>query len=92
MTRTRVCCDDGMPVTRFENETFTVDHAGQTVVVEGLSGWRCDACAEVGFDPDGARRYAEAGDALVLAERARRHGTYGAYAASWGSARRRRRG
>jgi HTH-type transcriptional regulator/antitoxin MqsA len=34
--------------------------------VEGLSGWRCAACGEVEFDADGARRYAAAGDDLVL--------------------------
>jgi YgiT-type zinc finger domain-containing protein len=30
-------------MTHFENETFTVEHAGMTATVEGLPGWRCDA-------------------------------------------------
>jgi HTH-type transcriptional regulator/antitoxin MqsA len=41
------------------------------VKVEGLSGWRCGACGEVEFDPESARRYAAAGDVLVLRERER---------------------
>jgi HTH-type transcriptional regulator/antitoxin MqsA len=56
---------------RFEGETFTIEHAGMTAKVEGLSGWRCKACDEVEFDPDSARRYAAAGDELVLPERER---------------------
>ena len=63
--------DDVRALTRFENETFSIDHAGTTVMVEGLSGWRCAACAEVEFDADSARRYAAAGDGLVLSDRAR---------------------
>jgi hypothetical protein len=45
-------------LTRFENKTFTVKHAGMTAEVEGLSGWRWAACAEVEFDAASARRYA----------------------------------
>ncbi len=37
-----------------------------TANVEGLSGWRCEACGEVEFDPAGACRYAAAGDVLVM--------------------------
>ena len=58
-------------MTRFENESLTIEHAGMTVRVENLSGWRCAACAEVEFDPDSTRRHAEAGDALVLRDRER---------------------
>jgi HTH-type transcriptional regulator/antitoxin MqsA len=39
--------------------------------VPGLSGWRCDACGEVEFEADSARRHAAAGDALVLRQRQR---------------------
>jgi len=67
---TRKCADCGKAMRRFENETFTVSHAGARTKVEGLSGWRCGACGEVEFDAASARRYAAAGDALVL--RARR--------------------
>ncbi len=52
-------------------ETFTVEHAGMTATVEGLSGWRCAGCSEVEFDADSARRYAAAGDELVLRDRER---------------------
>jgi len=38
---------------------------------KGLSGWRCGACGEVEFDAESARRYAAAGDALVLRARER---------------------
>jgi len=58
-------------MTRFEGKTFTIEHAGMSVTVEGLSGWRCGACDEVEFDAESARRYAAAGDELVLADRAR---------------------
>jgi len=58
-------------MTRFEDETFTIEHAGMTAKVEGLSGWRCEACGEVEFDGASARRYAAAGDELVLRDRER---------------------
>jgi HTH-type transcriptional regulator/antitoxin MqsA len=53
-------------MTRFEGESFTIEHAGMTAIVRGLSGWRCAACGEVEFDANSARRYAAAGDDLVL--------------------------
>jgi len=37
--------------------------------VQNLSGWRCDACEEIEFDAKSARRYAAAGDELVLRAR-----------------------
>lgn len=43
----------------------TVEFAGETAHVEGVSGWFCTACDEAIFDDDSARRYAEAGDALI---------------------------
>jgi len=55
----------------FENEAFVIDHAGMVTTVEGLSGWRCATCGEVAFDADSARRYAAAGDELVLKQRER---------------------
>jgi HTH-type transcriptional regulator / antitoxin MqsA len=36
--------------------------------VKGLSGW-CEADGEIVFDAESARRYAAAGDELVLRER-----------------------
>jgi HTH-type transcriptional regulator / antitoxin MqsA len=73
MTMARTClnCEARKGMTRFRNETFTIEHAGMATTVEGLSGWRCGACGEVEFDPDSARLYAAAGDELVLRERER---------------------
>jgi HTH-type transcriptional regulator/antitoxin MqsA len=56
---------------RFDGKTFTLDHAGMKAKVAALSGWRCGACGEVELDAGSARRYAAAGDELVLRERAR---------------------
>jgi HTH-type transcriptional regulator / antitoxin MqsA len=69
MPRQCVHCSGAME--RFRNESFTIKHAGMTSKVERLSGWRCAACDEVEFDPDSARRYAAAGDTLVLRNRER---------------------
>jgi HTH-type transcriptional regulator/antitoxin MqsA len=55
----------------FKGKNFTIEHAGLTAKVEHLSGWRCGACGEVEFDAASARRYAAAGDALVLRDRER---------------------
>lgn len=66
-----VNCESRDGMTRFQRESFVIEHAGTTATVEGLSGWRCDACGEVEFDAESARRYASAGDALVLRERER---------------------
>lgn len=54
---------------RFEGETFEIGHQAGKTEVPGLDGWRCAACGEVSFDPDSARRYASAGDELVLQAR-----------------------
>ncbi len=69
MTQSCLNCESKKNMARFEDETFLIDHAGMSATVDGLSGWRCDGCGEVEFDADSARRYAEAGDALVLRER-----------------------
>jgi HTH-type transcriptional regulator/antitoxin MqsA len=63
------CGECGAGETRFEGIDFSVEHAGKTVEVGNLSGWRCGACGEVRFDPESAARYAEAGDRLVLEAR-----------------------
>jgi HTH-type transcriptional regulator / antitoxin MqsA len=64
-------CECHHRMTPFESEAFAIEHAGMTTIVEGLSGWRCQDCGEVEFDVDSARRYAEAGDELVLRDRKR---------------------
>ena len=71
MARKCVSCGAPRAMTRFENETFGIDHAGLSARVEGLSGWRCGTCGEVEFDADSALRYAAAGDDLVLGHRQR---------------------
>ncbi|PSH02714.1 MAG: XRE family transcriptional regulator [Acidobacteria bacterium] len=71
MARKCVNCESRKGMTRFENETFTVDYNGMSAKVEGLAGWRCNACGEVEFDAESARQYAAAGDELVLRERER---------------------
>lgn len=71
MARRCANCDSHRDMARFENETFVLQHAGLSAKVEGLSGWRCSACNEVEFDVRSARRYAAAGDKLVLQDRDR---------------------
>ena len=69
MTKICVCCEAGAEMVPFEGETHRVDYRGQSVDVDGLSGFRCPACGEIEFDAASAERYAAAGDTLVLAER-----------------------
>lgn len=71
MARKCLNCESGKGMKRFEGETFAIEHAGLTATVKGLSGWRCGACGAVEFDADSARRYAAAGDELVLRDRKR---------------------
>ena len=69
MARKCTNCEARKGMTRFEGESFAIEHAGMTATVEKLSGWRCGACGGVEFDAVSARRYAAAGDALVLRDR-----------------------
>ena len=71
MARKCANCASRKAMTRFANKAFTIRHAGMTATVDGLSGWRCGTCREVEFDAKSARRYAAAGDALVMRDRAR---------------------
>jgi HTH-type transcriptional regulator/antitoxin MqsA len=71
MARNCPSCETRKGMTRFKDETFTIEHAGTTATVEGLSGWRCESCCEVEFDSDSAQRYAAAGDDLVRRDRER---------------------
>lgn len=70
MARTCLNCESRKGMARFVDETFAIDHAGKTIHVDGLSGWRCGHCGEVEFDAGSAQRYAAASDELVLQERA----------------------
>lgn len=71
MARKCTECESRKDMVRFKDETFTIKHAGMTAKVEGLSGWRCEACDEVEFDAASAQRYAAAGDTLVMRDRER---------------------
>ena len=50
----------------FADENFTIAPGHQ---VQSLSGHRCTTCGEVYFDADSQARYAQAGNAWVLAKR-----------------------
>ena len=56
----------GKHLTGFVNESIDLFNGEQ---VHGLSGQRCDSCGEVFLDSESLHRYADAGDALVLAQR-----------------------
>jgi HTH-type transcriptional regulator/antitoxin MqsA len=71
MARLCLNCESRRGMTRFRDETFTIDHAGRKIEIEGLSGWRCGHCGEVEFDASSAQRYAAASDELVVHERAK---------------------
>lgn len=71
MARRCASCDESPKMKRFDGETFTIEHAGLSAKVRNLSGWRCGNCDEVEFDAESARRYAAAGDELVLRDRGR---------------------
>ncbi|MGA3311062.1 MAG: type II toxin-antitoxin system MqsA family antitoxin [Xanthobacteraceae bacterium] len=71
MARECLNCEARKGMVRFDDETFTIEHAGMTTIVQGLSGWRCETCGEVEFNAESARRYAAAGDELVLRNRER---------------------
>lgn len=69
MVRKCPSCGARKGMTRFQHESFTIDHAGLSATVDGLAGWRCGACDEIEFDVESARRYAATGDELVLRAR-----------------------
>ena len=71
MARKCVHCETRKGMKRFEGEAFVIDHAGMSVTVDRLSGWRCQDCGEVEFDAKSAKRYAAAGDELVHRHRER---------------------
>jgi HTH-type transcriptional regulator/antitoxin MqsA len=66
----RTCPDCGVPAAvPFKGETFRISHKEDATEVQGLSGWRCSSCGEVVFDAKSAKRYASAGDELILKAR-----------------------
>ena len=68
--RQQACANCGAPgAVAFKGETFRVSHKGVSVEVKGLSGRRCSSCGEIEFDARSSKRYAAAGDELVLQAR-----------------------
>ena len=66
----QVCANCGAPgAVPFKGETLRVSHKGMSAEVNGLSGRRCSSCGEIEFDQRSAKRYAAAGDKLVLQAR-----------------------
>lgn len=53
----------------FSGETFEISHHGLRAKEKDLAGRRCRSCGEVVFNTLSAKRYAAAGDNLVLAAR-----------------------
>ena len=69
--RHQACANCGAPGTvPFKGETFRIAHKGLSAEVKALAGWRCSTCGETEFDKKSAKRYAAAGDKLVLQARA----------------------
>lgn len=71
MAHTCSDCGSAADLVHFEGQDFDLKHAGHTVTVANLSGWRCDVCDEVEFDGPSALAYAAASDQLVTDERRR---------------------
>ncbi len=69
MTKICLCCDSGIEMQEFTNESHEIEHHGNTLSVMGLSGFRCPDCDEIEYDAESAERYAEASDSLVLESR-----------------------
>src|SRR5260370_25737291 len=69
--RYRACANCGAAgAVPFKNETFRISHKDVSADVKGLSGRRCSSCSEIEFDQRSTKRYAAAGDKLVLQARA----------------------
>ncbi|MFW0758776.1 type II TA system antitoxin MqsA family protein [Pseudomonas sp. H11T01] len=69
--KTRQCFTCGAPegMRYFKGRSETLEVKNLQRRVDDLSGWECQACGEVEFDPNCSRRYADAGDELVIAAR-----------------------
>jgi HTH-type transcriptional regulator/antitoxin MqsA len=58
-------------MTPFDAEMSEILYGDLATEVTDLRGKRCAVCGETEYDPDSGRRYAEAGDALVMEARRR---------------------
>ncbi len=66
MSETCVACGASLTMTPFDSEMSEILYGDLAAEVEDLQGKRCGVCGEIEYDPESARRYAEAGDALVV--------------------------
>ncbi|MCU0119349.1 type II toxin-antitoxin system MqsA family antitoxin [Pseudomonas sp. B2M1-30] len=68
---TKQCFSCGAPegMRHFKGRGETMSVKGMERRLDDLSGWECQACAEVIFDPGSAERYSDACDELVIAGR-----------------------
>lgn len=70
MSKTKTCGSCGTKgMTPFSGKNLEIKHGGLIDTVRDLSGWHCAACDDMIFDSDSAKRYAAAGDALVMRAR-----------------------
>lgn len=65
------CPECSKVMKRDASRTERVEYDGETVLVDGLSGWFCPSCGEAILDDDSARRYGEVGDTLLVRWRKR---------------------
>jgi HTH-type transcriptional regulator/antitoxin MqsA len=54
---------------RKENETSTINYAGESVTLTGLNGWFCPKCEDSWFDDADQLKYAKCSDELILRSR-----------------------
>ncbi|MHA3734937.1 type II toxin-antitoxin system MqsA family antitoxin [Pseudomonas sp. Eth.TT006] len=68
---TKQCFSCGAPegMRHFAGRAETMSVKGMERRLDDLSGWECQACAEVIFDPESAERHSDACDELVVAGR-----------------------
>jgi HTH-type transcriptional regulator/antitoxin MqsA len=65
------CPECGLVMTPFNGETLNLCFKGESIPLDGLSGWVCQGCEERVFHPDSALRWAAAGDRLLIQDRQR---------------------
>ncbi|MDF3201441.1 type II toxin-antitoxin system MqsA family antitoxin [Pseudomonas sp. 1912-s] len=69
--KTQQCfsCGAREGMTHFEGRGETMSIKGMERRVDNLSGWECQTCGEIEWDPESSERHGQAGDELVIAAR-----------------------
>jgi|SRR5476651_1339437 len=69
--KTQQCfsCGAREGMTHFEGRGETMSVKGMERRVDNLSGWECQKCGEIEWDPESSERHGQAGDELVIAAR-----------------------